>query len=90
MEKLERLYKTAKARDGYVILRALEKVGYILKKTSKPKGLYIAINERFGVDFSQQTYSYNKTIEDDRSSKGVDKSNKLIKSIEEMAGELKQ
>jgi hypothetical protein len=85
MEKLELLYKTAKPKDGYIILRGLEEAGFMHKMQKRPKVFINAINERFGVNFKQQNYSAHKGIEEDKSPRGIKNSKKLEESIKDMA-----
>lgn len=56
MEKLKQLYKTAKAKNGFIIYRALEEAGYIVIREWGREEVYQAINKRFGKNFSNQSY----------------------------------
>ena len=60
MEKLERLYRTAKARDAFIIYKALEQIGYIATKERGKQEVYDAINIRFGKNWKNQNYQYHQ------------------------------
>ncbi len=56
INKLEQLYKTATARDAFIIYSALEETGYILKRGRGRQEVYTAINKRFGKNWKNQNY----------------------------------
>lgn len=60
MEKLEQLYKTAEARDAFIIYKALEQIGYIATKERGKQEVYDAINIRFGKNWKNQHYQGHK------------------------------
>ncbi|NBL01053.1 MAG: hypothetical protein EOM50_24270 [Erysipelotrichia bacterium] len=78
MEKLEQLYRTAEARDAFIIYKALEQIGYIATKERGKQEVYDAINIRFGKNWKNQNYQGHK------------KNTELFRSeIEEVGRELK-
>lgn len=56
LKKLSKLYITANPKNGFIIYRAMENLGYIQKQERGKQQIYNSINKKFKKNFRNQNY----------------------------------